>query len=197
MLKCQLGIWYYPAMARDYVREIAKAVGDGQPIQELGRRLITEIDRDIRVLSEKGSALQQQVFTIRSLMQMYPEVGTLEAHGQAVATGSVSISAPPPTPDLTSPSVSISGWEPVTGLAEAKKVSVMAEAVAMVRERGLKAKIEPEEFLARLAAKGEPLENVKWPKAVAGSFIYRARERLKRNGNGQGSLLKPAEAGKS
>jgi hypothetical protein len=176
---------------RDYVIEIIKALAAEKPIQEIGQRVLDEIDNDMRVYQERVAGLQQQVFTIRGLMQRYPDAAA--ANGQR---GRGAVSTPLATPDVTTPTVG--GWEQPKGLTEEQKLKIFAQAISLVRERGVKKHISTEEFLQRLASQGEHLENVQQPKAVAGSFLYRARERVKKNGQGsQGSLLKPAEAGES
>jgi hypothetical protein len=176
----------------DYVRDIAKAVGENRPIQELGQRAIDKIESEQRAVNEIIGILQQQIYGIRTLMQLYPEkVGatvTVVPGARAASTAT----APPAAPDLTTPpAVNITG-----GLTEAQRLRVMELAVEFVRERGSKAPILPEDFLALLNSKGVRLP-VQHPRSVAGTFLYRAKERVKKNGHGpQGSLLPPVEFGK-
>jgi hypothetical protein len=160
---------------RDYVRQVAKAVGDQEPIQELGTRLINEISAEMVVLNERMSGYQQQIMAIRTLMSMYPDTVTGEGH--AASRGSA-ISTPPATRELTTPSGG--GWIPITGLTEGQKLKVMAAAVSLVREQGARANVDL--LLARLTEQGEELANVAQPRSVAGSFLYRARLRLKKSG---------------
>jgi len=182
--------------SKDYVRDVARAVGEGRPIQDLGRRAIEAIDADMRIVNEVAQGLQQQIFGIRTLMQLYPDKGgSVTITGASPpATAQVVITSPPATPDLMTPPATV---EPNGGLTEAQKLRIMDLAVAVIRERGVKKHIDPDDFLKVLAANGERL-NVQQPRSVAGSFLYRARLRVQRNGHdAQGSLLKPAEAGKS
>jgi hypothetical protein len=168
---------------RDYVRELARAVADGKSVTTLGKALLNEINRE-------RSNLGHQAMLIQNLMDRYPD--KLEAHGQAKSSGTATLGTPPATPDVVTPTVSDGN-----GLTPGQKATLMEIAETLVRERGVKVAIDPKEVIDLLAAQGEHLA-VQQPRSLVGMYLYRAREREKTKANGSnGSLFKPAEAGKS
>lgn len=167
---------------RDYVREIARAVADDKPVGALGKTLINEINRE-------RSNLAHQIMLIQNLMDRYPD--KLEMHGQARSRGSATLGIPT-TPDAAVPPISNG-----KGLTPGQKQKIMELTVAMVRDRGVRTEIDPQEVIDALTEQGEHL-GVQQPRSVVGIYLYRARERVRKEmANGQGSLLKSANAGKS
>jgi hypothetical protein len=176
-----------PMPERDYVREMARAVADGKSVGTLGKALLTEINRE-------RSNLGYQAMLIQNLMVRYPDK-PLEAHGHAISTGTFTLGTPPATPDVVTPTVSDG-----KGLTAGQKEKLMEIAESLVRERGVRRQIDPQEVLDLLAARGEHLA-VQQPRSLVGMYLYRARQREKAKPNGsngsQGSLLRSADAGKS
>ncbi len=179
-------------MKRDYAREVARVWGEHKPVQELGQRVIAEIDGEMRELQAKVSDLQQQITMIRMFMATDAAArpngkGSNNGHAPEVkGTGDVS-------PMSVADELDAVDQE---GAAEAERARIMEIAMGIVAQKGHRKSIPPDVLLRELDARGIKLD-VTHPRSVAGSFLYRAKMRARKNADVQGSLLKPAEAGKS